>query len=105
MPESKNSQRLTKPEKPRKTKKYKSTLYLPRQYLNNPRIKRVCLLLDKTDYQIPGTLEFGNLFWPFATFKNTAGRSEVLPGATKKENQESTLNDFTQLLLALHKML
>ena len=30
MPESKNSQRLTKPGKPRKTKKYKSTLYLPR---------------------------------------------------------------------------
>ena len=22
----------------------------------------MCLLLDKTDYQIPGTLEFGNLF-------------------------------------------
>ena len=30
MPESKNSQRLTKPEKPRKTKKYKSAFYLPR---------------------------------------------------------------------------
>ena len=45
----------------------------------------MCLLMDKTDYQIPGTLEFGNLFWSFATFKNTAGRSEVLPGATKKE--------------------
>ena len=43
------------------------------------------LMLDKTDYQIPGTLEFGNLFWVFATFKNTAGRSEVLPGATKKK--------------------
>jgi hypothetical protein len=42
----------------------------------------MCLLLDKTDYQIPGMLEFGNLFWVFATFKNTAGRSEVLPGAT-----------------------
>ena len=42
----------------------------------------MCLLLDKTDYQFPGTLEFGNLFWVFATFKNTAGRSEVLPGAT-----------------------
>ena len=42
----------------------------------------MCLLLDKTDYQILGTLEFGNLFWVFATFKNTAGRSEVLPGAT-----------------------
>ena len=65
----------------------------------------MCLLLDKTDYQIPGTLEFGNLFWSFATFKNIAGRSEVLPRATKKENRESTLNDFTQLLLALHKML
>ena len=80
-------------------------LHILRQYLNNPRIKRVCLLLDKTDYQIPGTLEFGNLFWSFAIFKNTAGRSEVLPEATKKENRESTLNDFTQLLLALHKML
>ena len=57
-------------------------VYLPRQYLNNTRIERMCLLLDKTDYQIPGTLEFGNLFWVFATFKNTAGRSEVLPGAT-----------------------
>ena len=44
----------------------------------------MCLLMDKTDYQISGTLEFGNLFWSFATFKNTAGRSEVLPGATKK---------------------
>ena len=83
----------------------KNTICLPRQYLNNTRIERMCLLLDKTDYQIPGTLEFGNLFWSFATFKNTAGRSEVLPGATKKENRESTLNDFTQLLLALHKML
>ena len=60
----------------------KSTFYLPQQYLNNTRIERMCLLLDKTDYQIPGTLEFGNLFWVFATFKNTAGRSEVLPGAT-----------------------
>lgn len=58
---------------------------MPRQYLNNTRIERMCLLLDKTDYQIPGTLEFGNLFWSFATFKNTAGRSEVLPGATKKK--------------------
>ena len=105
MPESKNSQRLTKLGRPRKTKKYKSAFYLLRQYLNNTRIERMCLLLDKTDYQIPGTLEFGNLFWSFATFKNTAGRSEVLPGATKKENRESTLNDFTQLLLALHKML
>ena len=65
----------------------------------------MCLLLDKTDYQIPGTLEFGNLFWSFVTFKNTAGRSEVLPGATKKENRESTLNGFLQLLLALQKML
>ena len=83
----------------------KSTFHLPRQYLNNTRIERMCLLMDKTDYQIPGTLEFGNLFWSFATFKNTAGRSEVLPGATKKENRESTLNDFPQLLLALHKML
>ena len=55
---------------------------MPRQYLNNTRIERMCLLLDKTDYQIPGTLEFGNLFWSFATFENTAGRSEVLPGAT-----------------------
>ena len=82
MPESKNLQRLTKPEKPRKTKKYKSAFYLPQQYLNNTRIERMCLLLDKTDYQIPGMLEFGNLFWVFATFKNTAGRSEVLPGAT-----------------------
>ena len=30
MPESINSQRLTKPGKPRKTKKYKSAFYLPR---------------------------------------------------------------------------
>ena len=65
----------------------------------------MCLLMDKTDYQIPGTLEFGNLFWSFAKFKNTAGRSEVLTKEKKKENRESTLNDFTQLLLALHKML
>ena len=85
MPEKKNSQRLTKPEKLRNARlcnNDKSTFYLPQQYLNNTRIERMCLLLDKTDYQIPGTLEFGNLFWVFATFKNTAGRSEVLPGAT-----------------------
>ena len=79
MLESKNSQRLTKSEKLRNIK---VLFYLPQQYLNNTRIERMCLLLDKTDYQIPGTLEFGNLFWVFATFKNTAGRSEVLPGVT-----------------------
>ena len=82
MPESKNSQRLTKTGKLRNIKEL---FYLPRQYLNNTRIERMRLMLDKTDYQIPGTLEFGNLFWSFATFKNTAGRSEVLPGATKKK--------------------
>ena len=55
-------QKFTKAYKVRKTKKYKSAFYLPQQYLNNTRIERMCLLLDKTDYQIPGTLKFGNLF-------------------------------------------
>ena len=73
---------LQSPKNQEKLRNIKVLFYLPQQYLNNTRIERMCLLLDKTDYQIPGTLEFGNLFWVFATFKNTAGRSEVLPGAT-----------------------
>ena len=44
MPESKNSQRLTKPGKPRKTKKYKSAFYLPRQ---NPYFCLKCLKIKK----------------------------------------------------------
>ena len=54
-------QKFTKAYKVRKTKKklrnIKVLFYLPQQYLNNTRIERMCLLLDKTDYQIPGTLD------------------------------------------------
>ena len=53
MPESKNSQRLTKSGKPRKTKKYKSTLYLPRQCLMD--VAKSLILLGFLDEDVDFT--------------------------------------------------
>ena len=52
----------------------------PREYLNNLRMERACLLLGKTDYPvavIAGTLGFGNPFQFSAMFKKHYGEAPM----------------------------